>query len=286
MPELPEVETIKRQLAKDIIGKKITRVKILSAKQFIGEPDDIVGGQIINVWRRAKLLGIELNNGFTILIHLKLTGQFVFVAGQKKATVVKISRSIPFADNKLPARTTRIVVRFADGSWLFFNDLRKSGWMKVIENSKFKIKNLPYGPEPLGKKFTVGYLSDVFSRTRRAIKIVLMGQKKIAGIGNIYANEALFEAKINPCRSANSLDNSEIGHLRQAIIKVLRGGIKYGGTSAADDAYIRPDATRGRYQQKLKVYQREGKPCLNCGGKVLRIKQGGRSTFFCPVCQK
>jgi len=286
MPELPEVETIKRQLAKDVVGKKIAKIKILSAKQFIGKPDDVIGARIINVWRRAKLLGFDLDNQNTILAHLKLTGQFVFVADHKKAAVVKMPRPLPFADNQLPGRTTRIVLRFTDGSRLFFNDLRKFGWIKIVKSSKLKVQSLGYGPEPLGKEFTLEYLERVFAKTRRAIKIVLMDQKKIAGIGNIYANEALFEAKIDPRRPANSLDGIEIRHLRQAVIKVLREGIKYGGTTAADDAYIRPDGTLGKYQQKLNIYQREGEPCSNCGSKVLRIKQGGRSTFFCPICQK
>ena len=271
MPELPEVEVIKRQLIGNIVGKKIAKIEILSAKQFIGKPDDIIGAQIINVWRRAKLLGFDLNNKLTVLTHLKLTGQLIFIS--------KTLRS-------MPGRTARIIIKFGDGSRLFFNDLRKFGWMKIVKGSRLKIKSLGYGPEPLGREFTVEYLKGILAKTRRAIKIVLMDQKKIVGIGNIYANEALFEAKIDPRRSANLLNSNEVEHLRQAIIKVLQGGIKYGGTSAADDAYIRPDATRGRYQQKLKVYQREGELCLNCGSKVLRIKQGGRSTFFCPVCQK
>ena len=286
MPELPEVETIRRQLAQDIVSKKIAQVKVLSSKQFVGNPDDIIGAEIIKVWRRAKLLGIELNNELTVLIHLKLTGQLVFVADHKDAAVVNMSRPIPFADNKLPGRTTRIIFRFADGSWLFFNDLRKFGWMKVVKNSKLKTKSLEYGPEPLGREFTVGYLREVFAKTRRAIKIVLMDQTKIAGLGNIYSNEALFEAKIDPRRPANSLGRSEIERLHHAIVSILGKAVEMKGSSTADDAYIQPNADPGDYQQKLKVYQREGQPCPRCGTKIVRIKLGGRGTFFCPGCQK
>jgi len=286
MPELPEVETIRRQLFKNIVGKKIAEVRILEKKQFIGEFDDIIGAQIVNVWRRAKLLGFGCDNKKTILIHLKLTGQLVFVADHKNAVVIKMPRPLPFGSDQLPGRTTRIIIRFADGSWLFFNDLRKFGWVKVIKSQNLKVKNLGYGPEPLGREFTVEYLKRIFSKTRRTIKIVLMDQKKIAGIGNIYANEVLFEAKIDPRRTADSLDNSEIKRLCQAIVDILKEAIRLKGTSAADDAYVQPNnAAPGNYQRRLQVYQREGKECFHCGGEIVRIKQGGRSTFFCPHCQ-
>ncbi len=286
MPELPEVETIKRELKKSLLGKKIAQVKILSAKQFVGRLDKIIGARVIDVWRQAKLLGIELNNGFTVLTHLKLTGQLVFVANQKTSAVVKMPHPLPFADNKLPGKTTRIIIKFEDGSRLFFNDLRKFGWMKVVENRKLKAENLLYGPEPLEKSFTLDYLKNIFAKTRRAIKIVLMDQTKIAGLGNIYANEALFKAGIDPRRPANTLKEGEIRALKEAIVSILKEAIKDRGTSAADDAYIQVNARPGGYQKKLKVYQREGQPCFRCHYPIQRIKLGGRSAFFCPHCQK
>ena len=165
--------------------------------------------------------------------------------------------------------------------------MRKFGWIKVIPDQKSEQKKEEYGPEPLEEKFTLEYLQDIFSKTRRAIKIVLMDQKKIAGLGNIYANEALFEAGIDPRRPANSLTYQEITKLYEAIIKVLQAAIKAGGTSAADDAYIKPDATPGGYQCYLKVYQQAGKPCPRCQkGIIKRLNLAGRGTFFCPRCQK
>jgi len=287
MPELPEVETIKRDLSKNLVGKKIAAVKILEKKQFIGDPKQIIGAKVKKVFRRAKTLGLVLDNNLTLLFHLKLTGQIIFFTDHRLSSELVLPSPLPFADNKLPGKTTRIIIEFADGSRLFFNDLRKFGWIKIIPDQKLEQKEEEYGPEPLEEEFTLEYLQDIFSKTRRAIKIVLMDQKKIAGLGNIYANEALFEAGIDPRRPANSLTSQEIDKLYQAIIKILKAAIKAGGTSAADDAYVKPDATPGGYQRYLRVYQQAGKPCLRCGrGTIQRINLGGRGTFFCPRCQK
>lgn len=284
MPELPEVETIRRELADFVVGKRISRIEVFSAKQFIGAQKDILGAKVRKIWRRAKLLGFSLDNGKTILVHLKLTGQLVFVPSSNGEVIMP--RALPFADNKLPNKTTRLIIYFSPSGRLFFNDLRKFGWMKVVASSDLEKETLEYGPEPLDKDFTVAYLRKIFAKTGRAIKVVLMDQKKIAGLGNIYANEALFAARIDPRRSANSLKEKEIACLHQAIRKIIKEAIEEKGTSAADDAYIQANAQPGGYQKKLKVYQREGKPCFRCKGKVVRIKLGGRSAYFCPGCQK
>jgi len=279
MPELPEVETTVRQLRQKVVGKKIKRVEILSAKQFPDSPQKIIGQKIVKVERRGKLIIIALKQA-QLTIHLKLTGQLVFAPRLTKGKAV-YSQPIPFAGgHTLPGRSTRVVVYFTDGSALFFNDLRKFGWMRL---GRWEDK---LGIEPLSPQFTLKKLKQALARTRRAIKVVLLDQERIAGIGNIYANEILFAAKIHPFQPANELTEKQIKALRQSIIKILRAGVKHRGTSAADDAYIKPDGKPGQYQSKLKVYQRDRQPCPRCQTEIVREKLGGRGTFFCPQCQR
>ena len=283
MPELPEVESIKKQLSNKIVGRQVAKIEILEEKQFCGDKNKIIGAVVKKVWRRAKLLGINLSNGLILLIHLKLTGEFIFT--EKKSKIIEFDHNLPFGDNKLPSKHTRIIITFDDGARLFFNDLRKFGWMRIIKSSNLKAQSSKFGPEPLEKEFTVEYLKKVFAKTRRAIKKVLLDQKIIAGIGNIYACEILFKARVNPRRPANSLEIKEIKNIHKAVIFILKEAIKYHGTSAADEAYIQPDTSPGRYKEKLQVYDREGEKCFRCSGIIKRFKQASRSTYFCPQCQ-
>jgi len=205
MPELPEVETIKRGLQKTIVGKKVIGVKVLRKKSFQGSPKEIIGKTITSISRRAKLLIIELSSDLILVIHLKLTGQLIY-----KCKVQSVKCKVAVQNSKLTKvedlnKYTRVIIEFKDGNKLLFNDLRVFGWMKVITSKKLRIMNQELGIEPFSKEFTVDYLKGIFSKTKRAIKIVLMDQKKIAGIGNIYANEALWEAGINPRTPANKL---------------------------------------------------------------------------------
>jgi len=284
MPELPEVETIKRVLEKAIVGKKIKNIEVRKTKIFQGKPEEIIGRKIEGIERQGKMLIIKLSGDKALVVHFKLTGQMVWVpeAGEQ----VIVGHPIPFAGTQLPAKTTHVIFEI-DGGKLFYNDLRQFGWIKLIENLKFKIENLEkLGPEPFDKEFTVEYLEGIFSRSAKPIKLVLMDQTKIAGVGNIYANEALFEAGILPTRPAKKLRDEEIKKLREAIIKVLEEGIKYGGSSAKDEAYIKPTGEPGGYQQHFRVYQREGEKCPKCGTIIKRINLGGRGTFWCEKCQK
>jgi len=296
MPELPEVETIRKSLQKTIVGKKITVIQVLLAKQFQGRKEDVLGAKITAIERRGKILKISLSSGKNLLIHFKLTGQLVWVpkAGERAT----LGHPIPFAGSELPAKTTHVIFEIdgppspkasaRQGGRLFFNDLRQFGWIKVVgeldEQMTRELGNL--GVEPLIKEFTVEKLSSILQSSSRPVKLVLMDQEKIAGVGNIYANEALFEAGILPTRPAKKLSNEEIKKLREAIVKVLEDGLKYGGSSAADEAYIKPTGEAGEYQKHFRVYQRAGQPCPRCGTKIQRIELGGRGTFFCPRCQK
>jgi len=279
MPELPEVESIKIDLSAKIIGKEIATVTIFEKKQFIGDPQQITGHKIEKILRYGKHLSIKLNNNLYLNIHLKLTGQFLYAASVHHA---HFKHPIPFTGkNSVPGRTTRIIFEFKDGSGLFFNDLRKFGWIKIAPQPQ-----IPEGVDILSKKFTCQYLQTILQSTRRAIKIVLMDQKKIAGIGNIYANDSLFLARINPLKPASSLNRDEVNNLYEAVKKVINEGIKDEGSSAADEAFILPDGRKGRHQKHLLIYQKDGQTCPVCGATIRRIKQGGRSTFYCPHCQK
>lgn len=279
MPELPEVETIKRFLTPNLIGKKIIDLKILSQKQFIGNPQKLINQKFIKIKRYGKLISILLSNKLYLNIHLKLTGELLY-AKDKNNPLFK--ETIPFTKtNKMPANTTRIIVYLDDNSVLFFNDLRKFGWFKLS-----KIAEKPKGVDVLDKNFTHEYFQKIILSSKKPIKILLMDQEKIAGLGNIYANDSLFLACIHPLIKTNHLEKKKIAKLYQSIKKIIEQAIKNKGSSGADEAYILPDSSKGQHQRHFLVYQRENEPCPRCGEKIKRIKQAGRSTFFCPRCQK
>ncbi len=287
MPELPEVETIKRQLKPSIIGKIISDIKILSPKNLIGQKEKVVGKKIISVDRYGKVLVVKLvrvdhdrplQENF-LNIHFKLSGQILFSKNVNNAVFKNI---IPFTGgNKMPANTTRVIIRFTDESGLFFNDLRKFGWIRISDRP---LK--PKGIDVLDKKFTPQLVNSLTLKTRKPIKVLLMDQDLITGIGNIYANDSLFFAKIHPQRLSNSLTEKEIVLLYKSIKQTINQGIKDCGSSGADEAFILPDGSRGNHQRNFLVYQRERQPCSVCKAIIKRIKHNGRSSFFCPNCQK
>lgn len=278
MPELPEVETIKRKLKPDIIGKMIAGIEILSPKNFVGKKEDAVGKKITGIERFGKVLVIALSNKKYLSVHFKLSGQMLFAENIKNANY---KNNIPFTKgNKLPANTTRVIIKFKGGGGLFFNDLRKFGWIKLTDKPE-----KPKGVDVLSKDFTTEYFKKILP-SRRSVKVALMDQDKITGIGNIYANDALFIAKVHPQRLANSLKNNEIDLLYLAVKKVIADGIKDQGSSGADEAFILPDGSKGRHQRHFLVYQQEGKPCRICKTIIKRVKHHGRSSFFCPNYQK
>jgi len=284
MPELPEVETLKRQLEKKVKGKIINDIDILSPKNFIGKKEEIIGKKIEEVNRFGKVLSLKLvdvknQTSVFLNIHLKLTGELLYADDINNAVFKEI---IPFTKtNKMPANTTRTVVKFSDGSGLFFNDLRKFGWMKIKDKPE-----KPKGIDVLSTDFTLEFFSNLVKKSKKSIKILLMDQEKITGIGNIYANDALFLAKIHPQRIASNLNKTEIKSLFKSIKKIIEQGIKHQGSSGADEAFVQLDGTKGKHQRYFLVYQREKLPCLICNALIQRIKQGGRSSFFCPKCQR
>lgn len=303
MPELPEVETIRTQLADRLIGRKIVGVEVRLPKMFEGDTNDIVGAKITDVLRRAKIMILKLDNGKNIVVHLKMTGQLIFGENQNKANkpvtqlpnkkkveetfvaeTISFSQGIPFAGFSLPAKTTHVIFKLDKGT-LFFNDMRQFGWIKIVNNEELRVKiDEKHGPEPFGKDFTPEYLAKICSNWGRPIKLLLMEQGKIAGIGNIYANEALWLAGVSPMKRGKEV--TKIKELYEAIKKVLEMGLKYGGSSAADEAFVNAEGKPGKMQEHFVVYQKDGQPCSRCGKTITRSKLGGRGTFFCPKCQK
>lgn len=269
MPELPEVETIRRQLAREIIGKKITGVKILSAKTVRGSAGQfkkkLIGAKIKSVGRRAKLILFNLSNDLTLITHLKLTGQYL--RGQE------------------PDKYTRVIFYFGKKK-LLFNDLRRFGYLKLARTADLpKFLAGEYGPEPLSADFTLKKFLEILKRRpKMKIKQLLMEQKLIAGIGNIYAQEACFKARLKPMRPVKSLAKEEIKKLFQAIKKILAEAIKYGGSSSEN--YLNLYGKEGDFVPRLKVYGRGKQKCRRCGSILKTIKLGGRGTVYCEKCQK
>jgi formamidopyrimidine-DNA glycosylase len=282
MPELPEVETIGRQLNKALKGRVVAEVRVLREKSFSGDPKILKRWKIESVRRKSKVLEFHFEHKEEIVIvHLKMTGQLIFVDGKKR-----IIGGHPSPDwvNELPSKHTRVVWTFKDGSKLFFNDMRVFGWMKMINKKEYENEARRSIPDIIDPGFTLEYLFDLLKKTKKAVKLVLLDQEKIGGLGNIYVNDALFLAGIRPDREANSLNKKETGELREATLKVINLGIKYGGASASN--YVQVSGLGGTYQDHFLVYKKDGQKCLRCGGVIRKIKLGGRGTYFCPGCQK
>ncbi len=281
MPELPEVETIASRLQGVLPGKKIAALTVLRDKSFTGDTSRLVGMDIVGVSRRAKLLSIEISSGLFIVVHLKMTGQMIFVDG-----TTRLGGGHPTKEfvTELPAKATRIHLSFADGSALFFNDQRVFGWWKVMDVARREQEIEKYAPDIIDETVTTKYLAKKLAKRTSAIKQVIMDQAVMSGVGNIYACDGLFEAGIDPRRSANSLSKQEVNRLLRALRLVIHQGIELGG--ATIQHYRTADGLSGKYQEVMRVYGKEGKPCPSCSQPISRIKQGGRSTFWCEHCQR
>ena len=277
MPELPEVQTIVSELKNEIIGKKIVDVKINLAKMLQGDTSQIIGHKITNISRRAKLLIFKLDKDLNLLVHLKMTGQLIYLPAGKDKT--KVGERI----NKY----THLIFKLSDGSRLLFNDLRQFGWVKIFgtEDLEKAINKEKYGPEPLSKEFTLAKFQQMLAQKPNAkIKPLLMDQSFIAGIGNIYSDEILYFAKVHPLKKVKDLNQKDIEKIYEGILKILRAAMLAKGTSI--DTYRRTTGEKGTYALKRQVYQRKKLPCYHCQSKVQTVKIGGRTAHFCPKCQK
>lgn len=284
MPELPEVESIRKQLEKFLTGHKIQSVEVKNKRIFPGDEKEVVGAKFVGARRFGKVTVLDLDNKKSLAIHVKMTGQLIY-RGPNLPNPPEMSPKV--SGGAPPSVHTHVVFDLDRGGVLYYNDFRRFGWIKIYDSEKLKDQSEfvgKLGPEPF-RDLTFDYFSEILSKTRRSIKVLLMDQQKIAGVGNIYANDALFLARISPTRPANSLTPGEQKKLYDAIHKVLEMGMKYGGSS--ENSFVTPDGTEGEYQRHTLVYGRQGQLCSNCKkNKFVKTMQGGRGTYFCSFCQK
>jgi formamidopyrimidine-DNA glycosylase len=286
MPELPEVETVRRGLYELIIGRKVVKVHHDNPKSFPNVVADVenflIGATITDVRRRAKVLMIDLSTDYSLVIHLKMTGQLVyrgeavFGAGHPNDSLI----------GELPDRSTRVTFTFADGSHLYFNDQRKFGWVKLLPT--LEIPNIDFmqkvGPEPLEADFTAEQFAKRFKRrAKTSIKAALLDQTVVAGVGNIYADEALWGAKIHPLRLVGSITQKEFSDLYNELRSVMNLAIEKGGST--DKNYVNAEGKRGSYMDFARVFRREGQACPRCDTTIIKFKAAGRGTHICPHCQ-
>lgn len=324
MPELPEVETIRRELEPVLVGQTIESVEVLRNKSWSGEVEKVVGKQIVSIGRKGKVLLFKLDSGgsltpgfsrsgetrapqsrgYSLMVHLKMTGQLVWRGARQKLKTQnsKLKTKEPAAhlyegqivgghpsnswNVSLPDKHTRIIFGLSKGK-LFFNDQRVFGWVKTASSQDLKsyISNLP--PDIIEKECDGEYFYSVLERSGRAVKLVVMDSAKIGGVGNIYANDGLFLAGIDPRRAAASLSRDESERLLAALKEVVNLGIELGGATAGDGKFVNTSGMGGKYQEKFLVYEQEGKVVERDGkrGEVVKFKLGGRGTYWVPELQ-
>lgn len=287
MPELPEVETVRRGLHELIISRTVKAVVHDTPKSFPNAVSDVeeflIGASVTDVRRRAKVLLIDLSTGYTLVVHLKMTGQLVF---RSQEAVFGAGHPSDSLIGELPDRSTRVTLSFIDGSNLYFNDQRKFGWIRLMPT--LEVPNIDFmkkvGPEPLEADFTPEEFAARFSRrVRTSIKAALLDQTVVAGVGNIYADESLWGAKIHPQRLVGSITPSEFQRLYIELRGVMNLAIEKGGST--DKNYVNAEGKRGSYMDFARVFRREGQECPRCHATVIKFKAAGRGTHICPHCQ-
>ncbi len=312
MPELPEVETVRRGLAELLPGRVVARVAVFdSPKSFPNAPADVeqflYGARVTAVRRRAKVLMIDLDTRYSLVVHLKMTGQLVFRRGSSRSARVprKVAQGFSgdtareiddFAGGhpndsligELPDRSTRVQIDFVDGSRLFFNDQRKFGWVKLLPTDE--VKNLPFmqkvGPEPLDPQTRAeDFIQRIRHRQNSMIKLAFLDQAVIAGVGNIYADEALWAARIHPQTRVKNVSDRQLNTLFNELRQILQLSIDQGGST--DKNYVDAEGRKGNYLTFAHVFRREGQACHRHPDQaIIKLKVGGRGTHICPVCQK
>lgn len=306
MPELPEVETVRRGLNRLIVGKRIADVRILeSPKSFPNDPRAVqmymVKATITDVRRRAKVLLIDLDTQYTLVIHLKMTGQLVYIAHQS-GNLPSSTSHLPIATTDevrfgaghpndsligdLPDRSTRVEITFSGGEKVFFNDQRKFGWIKLYPT--LEVPNIDFmqrvGPEPLEDSFTnTDFIPRVRRHSHTSIKAAILDQTVLAGVGNIYADESLWGAKIHPATRVQNVSDEQLTELLKEIKYVMNLAIEKGGST--DRNYVNAEGKRGSYIDFARVFRKEGQACPRCEAIVEKTRVAGRGTHYCPICQ-
>lgn len=308
MPELPEVQTVVSELNRKLKNKKIKLVEVRSPKLISVGPATVgnrrqveshnvkkfvkllQGQRILSVTRRAKLLIFDLSGPLSMLVHLKMTGQFIY---EDKALRKKTSGKYRILNKPsaplvaFPTKHTHVIFTFTDGSTLYFSDVRKFGYLKIVHDDEIdQVKELnEYGPEPLSREFTFeNFISKIGHRKQISIKQFLMDSKVVVGIGNIYSDEILFHAKVRPDKSVARIKNQELRNIYNNIGPVLKTGIKYKGSSVGD--FVRTDGQWGSMGKHHFVYGRYKEDCKVCATGLKRVTLGGRTSTYCPNCQR
>ena len=317
MPELPEVETVRIGLSELLPGRIFSAVTHDTDKSFPNAPADVnaflIGSSVTAVRRRAKVLLIELSSNYSLVIHLKMTGQLVFVGkaneGKEERRMKNVEKrpsssfgvlhsnpdEVRFGAghpndslvNKLPDKSTRVEFTFTDGSKLFFNDQRKFGWVKLLPTTE--VPNIDFmkkvGPEPLAAEFTSSEFAGRFERRKNTtIKAAILDQTVVAGVGNIYADESLWGAKIHPSTLVKDISKAQFSRLFIELQYVLNLAIQKGGSS--NHTYVNAEGKKGSYMDFARVFRREGLPCPRCGARLVKLRVAGRGTHICPKEQK
>jgi len=290
MPELPEVETMKRDLQKHLVNKTIEEVSVydhrvlkdIDPKSFIRR---LKGVMFTSIERRGKGLIFTLDNGSVLFIQVKMTGYFVYGPRLRESPPTSIHEVGETSSGILNAgRETKVIFRLSNGQFLNYNDQRLFGWLFLVD----RLENIPYlntiGPEPLGDEFNVDWFYGQLKKRTSPIKPLLMNQQFIAGIGNIYASEILFSAGVHPEKAARKLTKAQAERIHRSTVDILEESIKFRGTSMRN--YRDSSGEKGRFMDRIKVYGKEHKECPACHRPIKRIVQAQRSTFFCDRCQK
>ena len=271
MPELPEVETIRRQLAPEVEGRRLERIDVIDQRWSDPAPAEAVsdalnGRRIERLWRRGKYLVMSFEDDVHLVMHLRMTGNILLTGEEPKHTRVRMTLD--------------------DGRKLLFVDVRRFGTGDVLLGSDALAEYFAsrLGVEPLSPDFTAEALSDQARGRKQPVKAFLLNQERVAGVGNIYADEALFRARIHPLRPVGTLRKPQIEALREAVVDSLEAGIDAKGASIDDYRHV--DGARGSFQDRFLVHLREGEPCVRCGATIQKMRAAGRGTYVCPRCQR
>lgn len=284
MPELPEVETARRIVERELVGLRVTGVDLRLPRLFrdseLPDPSSLIGHRVTGAGRRAKVLSIDFDGDLSLLVHFKLAGQLAVLRPDGSRSVA--GHPVPKPDGPYPHKATHFDLRFEDGTIAYFSDIRQFGWYRLMPSAHAgaAIAGFRFGPEGTGPNaITTDQLFAALQRRSIPVKQALLDQSVVAGVGNIYADEALFRARIHPQQPANSLSRSQVGRLREAIAWALDMGIAQGGAKIVHQRAFPVDGFPA-------VHGREGEPCVGCRGTVKKITVGNRGTYLCPSCQR